>query len=59
MYVPTNVWDGNSLRHRQVDHGKLKMAWASWDPHIARPGGPRDVYNKFGEARPYRCNDMT
>ena len=50
---------GMEIRHRQLAHGKLKMAWMSWGPYTARPGGPQDVFTKFGEGLSYSCKDMT
>ncbi len=41
------------IKHRQLAHGELKMAWASWNPYGAHPGGPRHLYTKFGEPRSY------
>ena len=50
---------GMGIRHRQLAHGELKMAWASWNLYTARPCGPWNVYTKFCEARPSRCKYMT
>ncbi len=54
-YTPAGMEIGSCL----FAHGELKMPWASWSPYTARPGGPRDVYTKFGEDRSYCCKDMS
>ncbi len=39
-YSQWSLRSGMGLRHRQLAHGELKMAWASWEPCTTRPGGP-------------------
>ncbi len=58
--LPDTVFiSGMEIGTRPLAHGELKMTWASWNSYTARPGGPRDVYTKFGEARRYSCKGMT
>ena len=40
---------GMGLRHRQLAHGELKIAWVNWVPCTTRPGGPRMCTPSFVE----------
>ena len=37
----------------------VKNGLGELSPYTAHPGGPRNVYTKFGEARSYSYKDMT
>ncbi len=54
-----NTHPGMEIRHCQLARDELKMVWVSCSPYTARPGGPRDVFLKFGEARSNSCKELT